>query len=806
MSSILIALRSLFKSPGFVGVAVLTIALGIGANTVLFSVFNTVVLSPLDFARSDRLVRLWVDDPTETFAAPAASWPKYLHYRDHAQSFQAIAASTGHNATLTGDGDAEQLNGLTVTANFLPVHGVPVQQGRGFSAEDEVTGGPDTIIITHELWQNRFAGRASTLGDIIELNGVATTIIGILPPELPYPYNQVQYLVPRPHEQAGIPLEQVEAGGAVYLQLTGRLVDGTTLASANTEIHTLSAGYNTDHPERMDANHEHRVITYAEELIGNVRPTFYVLIVACSFLLLIACANIASLFLGRLSSRQKEIAVRLSLGATRRDIIQQFLTESLLFSLGAAALGLIFSLWGIAAVANFAADQLPRAENIAFDGSAIWFSLGAALITALLVGLFPAWLASRSNINRVLNDTTRSGGGGTAGRRWRSGLIVAEVTLSVMLLIGAGLLLTSFWNLINTDAGFNSDGVATAFISLPAQRYDTLEKRVAFHQSVVAELSRQAHITQAAPIIGMPLTGFTPISPYTVGGQAILPLPERPLAGFRVAGQEYKDLLRLTLMDGRWFEQTDTLDTQQVCVVNQSFAAKSFPNESALGRTILMGAEGEQEYLIVGIIRDIKTLGLNQAAPDEMYFPATQRSYGGMAIAARTTGDPILLQAAMRNAVARTDPTIALSNFRTMDEVTRNSFGVQRIAACLIGCFSGISFLLAIVGLYSVLAYNVAQRTTEIGIRMALGALPKHVIQAVLKQGLGLVGLGVACGLILAALTTRLIASQLFGVTPLNPVIYALVAITFGIVAALACFFPARRAANVDPIVALRNG
>lgn len=805
MSSLRIALRSLLKSPGFVSVAVLTIALGIGANTVLFSVFNTVVLSPLDFTRSDRLVRLWIDDPTGNFNAPAASWPKYLHYRDHNKSFHQLAASTGHNATLTGEGDAEQLNGLTVTANFLPTLGVQVAHGRGFGAEDAVTGGLNTTVVTHELWQNRFSGRDNLLGDIIELNGVATTVIGVLPPALPFPFNQVQYLVPRPHEQAGIPLEQVEEGGAIYLQLTGRLTDEATLTTANTEIRTLSANYNSDHPERMDANSDHRVITFAEEVVGNVRPTFYVLIVACSFLLLIACANIASLFLGRLSARQKEIAVRLSLGATRKDIVRQFLTESLLFSLAAAALGLIFSLWGISAVATFAANQLPRAENIAFDGSVIWFSLISALFTALLVGLFPAWQASRANINQVLNDSTRTGGGGTAGKRWRASLIVAEVTLSVMLLIGAGLLLTSFWKLIHTDTGFDAEGVAVSFVSLPPNHYDTPEKRIAFHERVSTELSRQPHIVAAAPVIGMPLTGFAPISPYTIGGQEILPLPQRPLAGFRVVGSEYKDVIQLTLQQGRWFERTDTLDAQKVCVINESLAAKIFPGESAVGRTILTGAEGEQENHIVGIIRDIKTTGLNQPAPDEIYYPATQRAYGGMAIAARTTSDPVLLQAAMRNAVAQTDPTIALSFFQTMDEITRNSLGVQRIAATLIGCFSGISFLLAIVGLYSVLAYNVTQRTTEIGIRMALGALPKHVIQIVLKQGLGLVAVGVIAGLGLAAATTRFIASQLFGVTPLSPAIYAMVALVFGLVAALACYLPARRASRVDPVVALRD-
>ena len=805
MTSLRIAIRSLLKAPGFMAVAVLTIAVGISANSILFSVFKAVVMEPLEFPESNRLVRLWIDDPTGGFAAPAASWPKYLHYRDQADSYTGLSAATGHNATFTGERDAEQLNGLTVTSNFLTVHGILVQHGRDFGPQDDATGGPNTAIITHEFWQNRFAGRSSLLGNIIELNGVATTVIGILPPALPFPYNQIQYLVPRPHEQAGIPLEQVEAGGAVYLQLTGRLKPGAEIASAETEVRALSGAYNLDHPERMDANSDHRVINYAEEIVGNVRPTFYILLVACAVLLLIACANIASLFLGRLTARRKEIAVRLSLGASRRDIIRQFLTESLLFSLVAAGLGLILSMWGVTLVANLAADQLPRAGNIVFSGSTVLFSLGAAVVTAVLVGLFPAWQASRINLNHVLNDTARSSGGGLSGRRWRAGLIVAEVTLSVVLLVGAGLLLTSFWRLLNTDPGFRVEGVASAFVNLPSNRYDTPEKRIAFHQTVVAELSRQNHITHAAPVIGLPLSGFTPISPYTVGGEEILPLPQRPLAGFRVAGPQYKDLLGIQMQEGQWFSSDETAESPRICVINETLAKKLFPGESAVGRTIRSGAEGETENEIIGVIRDLNTRGLNQPPPDEIYYSSRQRAYAGMGIVARTTGDPALLQTAMRAAVSRVDPTIALSFFRTLEEISRNSLGVQRVSAWLIGCFAGISFLLAIVGLYSILAYNVTQRTVEIGIRMALGALPGQVIQAVLRQGLSLVLIGVVAGMAVAAAASRLIANQLFGVTPLNPAIYAVVAISFGLVATIACFIPARRAARVDPIVALRN-
>lgn len=800
-----IALRSLLKTPGFTLVAILTIAIGIGTNTVLFSVFNSVVLTPLDFPQSDRLVRAWVDDPTGTFSAPASSWPKYEHYRDNAASFQQLSAATFHNSTLTEAGDAEQLNGLSVTSNFLTVHGMQVKTGRDFNAEDDIVGGPTSVILSHELWQKRFAGSSSILDETIQLNGVSTSVIGVLPPQIPFPYNQIQYLIPRPDEQAGIPLEQVQSGGAVYLQLTGRLKDDVSITVADAEIHTLSAGYNAQFPERMDANSGHLLRTYVDELVGDTRPTFYMLIAACAFVLLIACANIASLFLGRLSSRHKEIAVRLSLGATRRDIIKQFLAESLLFSLIAGGLGVLFSMWAISAVSSLAANQLPRAEAISFNSTALLFSLAAALVTALLVGLVPAWQASRTELTEALKDTARTGGGGNTGRRFRAGLIIAEVALSVTLLVGAGLMMTSFWKLLRADTGFCSEGVAAAFVNLPSLRYDTLEKRVAFFAAVNAELTRQPAISEASPIIGLPLSGFTPISPYTLGGTEILPLPQRPLAGYRVAGIDYKNLIGLTLKEGRWFSKIDVADAPRVAVINESFARKLFPGESSIGRTILTGIDGETINEIVGVIADVKTAGLNQAAPDEVYYSANQRANNGMAIAARTSLAPISLQLAMRNAVAAVDPTIAISLFYTMDEITINSLGIQRISAWLIGCFSGIAFLMAIVGLYSVLAYNVTQRTSEIGIRMALGALPSQVMQLILKQGLGLVLSGVAIGLVVSVLASKLIASLLFGVNPINLLIYGGVTLVFTLVAIFACLLPANRAAKINPLTALRN-
>jgi len=394
---------------------------------------------------------------------------------------------------------------------------------------------------------------------------------------------------------------------------------------------------------------------------------------------------------------------------------------------------------------------------------------------------------------------------GTNTVLFRSGLIIAEVALSVTLLVGASLLTMSFWKLLHTDTGFNSKGVAAAFINLPALRYDTEEKRAAFFTAVKDELTRQPSISEASSINSLPLSGFAPISPYTVGGTEILPLPQRPLAGFRVAGINDKTLIGLTLKEGRWFSATDLPDAPRVAVVNESFARKLFPGESAIGRTILTGKDGEVVNEIVGVIADVKSTALNQPAPDEIYYCVNQRAINGMALAARTSLAPSTLQPAMRNAIAAVDPIIAISFFRTMDEITINSLGIQRVSAWLIGCFSGIAFLLAIGGLYSVLACSVTQRTSEIGIRMALGALPSPVMQLILKQGLGLVLSGVIIGLIVSALLSKLIASLLFRLNPINAFIYGGGALSFVLVAIFAGVLPANRAAKIIPLTALRN-
>lgn len=798
------AVRSLLKSPGFTLVAVFTIAIGIAANTAIFSVFNSVVLQPLGFPQPENIVRIWTNDAGRNFQAPALAWPKYEIYRDSAQSFSAIAASAFHNATLTGTGEAEQLGGLAVSTSFLPTLGLGVARGRNFSADEDAPGGPPVVILSHELWQNRFGARESILGESIVLNGTPTTVIGVLAPQPPFPFNQAQYVVPRPDAPVGLTPEQV-ANGAIYLQVTARLKPGVSFAQADAEIKAIGARYRAEFPTRLDAHSEHELRRFIDELVGNLRPTFYLLLAACGFVLLIACANVASLFLGRLSARHKEIAVRLSLGATRGDIVRQFLIESLVFSLAAGAVGVVCSLWAIAAIGGALENQLPRAAELRFDGLALAFSAGLSGFAALLVGLVPALQASRSDLAETLKDTARSGGGGRAGRRFRAGLIVAEVALSVTLLIGAGLLLVSFWKLQRTPPGFDATGVAAAFVSIPPDRYRTPEQQAAFFDRVVARLQAHPQVTSASAVAGLPLSGFLSVSPYSIGGREILPLPQRPLAGFRIASPDYLRTLGLTLKEGRFFEVTDHAQAQKVVVLNESFARRLFPGESALGKVILSGRDADVTNLVVGIVGDVKSQSLSNPPPDEIYYALAQRGRPGMQLAAKTSGDPVALQSLMRAAVAAEDNTVALSFFQTMEQVMLNSLGVQRILATLIAAFAAIAFALAIIGLYSVLAYAVTQRTSEIGLRMALGAQREQVVSLVMREGLWLVGIGLLVGLVGAAGATRLMSSLLFSVRPLDPSVYAVVVIAFAAVAALACLVPSLRAARVDPIVALRT-
>ncbi|MBS0631495.1 MAG: ABC transporter permease [Verrucomicrobia bacterium] len=797
------ALRSLLKTPGFTLVAVLTIAVGIGANTALFTVFNRLILNPVTLPQPSSLVALWTVNNNLNFNAPALSWPRYEEIRTHARSFSSVGNSAFDNFTLTGNGEPEQLSGLRITSSFFPTLGLHPLLGRNFTPAEDAPNGPAVALLSYELWQTRFGSRASIIGETIQLNGQSWQVVGVMPPKLSNPFGQTQVFAPRPFEVAGLTPVQIQ-NGASYTQPVARLAPGVTLAQANAELAALSKNYGTQFSTHLDAQNNTDARLFTETLIGNLRPTFYTLLGAVAFVLLIACANVASLFLGRLSARQKEIAVRQSLGAARGQIVRQFLLESLVFSAVAGALGLLFSLWALSAIESASAAQLPPNTHLALDWTALAFTGGVTVLSALLVGFVPALQASGQRISETLKDTARGSSAGVRGGRFRATLIVAEVALSVVLLVGSGLLLFSFLRLQRTPSGFNAQGVAAAFVGVPVNRYKTNPEQALFFNQVIDRLAANPQVKGAAAIIGLPLSGGNPVSPYSVGGRPVLPLSQRPLAGFCIASDDYFKLLQIPVREGRTFNANDRDGAPGVCVINESFAKRLFPGESAVGKILLRGRDADIKVEIVGIVADVKSNGLNAPPPDSIYYSMRQVGRPGMGLVAKIDGDPAALQSILRSAVAAVDKDQPISFFQTMDATVAQSLGTQRIVASLTVIFAGLALVLAAVGLYSVLAYAVAQRTGEIGIRMALGAQPGAVVAMILRGGLRLVGLGLVIGLAFAAVVARLMASQLFAVEPFDPLIYGGVTVLFAVTAVFACLLPALRASRVDPLVALR--
>jgi predicted permease len=795
------AARGLRKSAGFSAVVILTMAVAIAANTAIFSVYDQLVLHPVSIPDPGSLISIWFNNPQRNTQSPSMSVPRFEEFRREVQSFSSVGLSSFDSFTLTGGAEATQLNGLRVTSTFFPTLGIMPARGRNFTAEEDVPNGPSVCVISHELWQTQFGGRESIVGQTVQLNGMAWEVIGIMPPRLSVPFRQVQVFAPRVFETGGLTAQQIQ-GGATFAQPIGRLKPGVSIDQARAELTAFSHAYKARHPAALDANNFNEPRLFVASLVSGFQPTMYTLLGAVAFVLLIACANVASLFLSRLLKRRKEIAVRLSLGATRPAIIRQFLTESLIFSAAAGALGTVLALWALSALQSVVASQLPPNTTLTVNWRALLFTAGVTLVCAVLTGLFPALQASSADVVEHLKDGARGSSGGQGGR-FRQGLIVIEVALSVVLLVGAGLLLVSFLKLQVTPAGFEPKGAASAFVGLPPTRYATPPQQSEFFTQVVTHLRAQPGVTDAAIAFSTPLTGAARTT-YSIAGQPVPPLGQRPIIGMNVVSDGYFRLLQIPIKEGRGFTADDRTTSPGVCLVNETFAKRVFAEGSAIGQALLLG-QANRRVEIVGVIRDVKSNGVNVPTPDEAYFPLSQVGRSGMNVIAKTNGDPAALQGAIKNAVAAVDKTQAISFFSTMDTTVAQSLGTQRLVATLTGVFAGLALVLSLTGLYSVLAYAVSQRSSEIGIRMALGANRRQVVRLIMGDGLGLVAIGLVVGLAGAAGTARLIRQLLFGVTPLNPLLYAAVALAFGVVAALACLGPSLRASRIDPLVAFRS-
>jgi predicted permease len=800
------ALRSLLKSPGFTVVAVLTMAVAIGACTALFSVLQAVVLRPLPYPDADRLVSIWAINPERQIEVPALSWGKYEVYRERTDVFADIAMSAGNGFTLVeGTGEPEQVNGLQASANFLPLLGLPLTRGRHFTAEDDQDGGPPVAMISPQLWRNRFGSDPAIIGRVLQIDGVAREVVGLLPDPMPVPFNGVGVLLPRPLD---LPyLNPQQRNHAIVHAAYARLAPGVTVEQANLRLAEMVQHFRAEHPAHIDASNHNEVRTVEQQVLGNLTQSFWTLAGAVGAVLLIACANVANLFLARVSGRQKEIAVRMSLGAGRGTVVRQFLLESLIFTSVAGVLGVLIAWWSLRGIQVIAGPQLPRADEIALDPFVLLFAVVTAGVAGLLIGLYPALQASSTDVHPVLKDTSRGAGGGSAAKAFRQLLVVMQVAMSLTLLICAGLLVVSFARLQRAELGFAVEGRAFGLINLPNSRYGNPEAAREFYRQLQERLNQTPEVASGGAVFGLPLSSIGSISPYSVQGRPIRPLHERPLSSIRFVTPDYFETMAIRLQEGRFFNEHDRFGGESVAIINASFARKLFPGESALGHSFMLGANADTPVRIVGVIGDVKSAGLAAPPPDEIYYARDQRGGGFMAVVARAR--PGLSAAAMipvlRRILTELDPTLALANPQTMEQLVEQNIGVQRLTMTLLFTFAALAALLAAVGVYSVMAYNVTQRTGEIGVRLALGATARNILHLILRVGARQVGAGLALGVAGALAASRLLQGALYEVKPFDPLIFLFVALAFAMIGALACLIPARRAAGVDPMTALRN-
>lgn len=795
------ALRSLRKHPGFTVIAIFTLALGIGANTAIFSVINAVLLRPLPYADADRLVVL-----TETVAERpiGVSYPNFVDFRNQSTTFENVAAVRHRESfNLTGTGDSERLQGRLVSANFLSTLGVKPIRGRDFSAEDDRTGAAPTVMLSYALWQRRFGGDEKIVGQQLTLNRERFTVIGVTPENFEYGID-ADLTVP-----IGLSTERFSARGRdPGIQSIARIKQGVSTETANAELNTIAARLEQQYPESNN-NRRVRLESLRETLVGDIRPMLLTLLGAVGLVLLIACANVANLLLARSARRQKEIAVRTALGAGRSRILRQLFTESAMLALGAGIVGLLLALAGTALLSSSLPEGLPFMPEIRTDAYVLLFTFGVSLVTGLLFGLAPALQTS----NPALTETLKEGERNSSPGHNRTGkiLVIAEVALTLVLLIGAGLLVKSFWRLMQVDPGFNPENLLALQISVNAGANEG--PRVAnFLDQLQQRVKELPGVQSVAISNGLPFEGAN-WPAFIIEGKAPPEPGREPNGILYITSTGYLETLGITLLRGRGFSAHDTPGTTPVVLIDEVFARLYFPNEDPLGKRLRQGGPNSPSREIIGIVRHVEHSNLAglSAASGEVYTPFSQipveilpRYVRRVNLVVRTTVEPLSLAQSVRGQIAALDKDQPVFNVRTMEQALARSVAARRFSMILLSVFAALALILAAVGIYGVISYSVAQRTREVGIRMALGAQTTDVLKLVVRDGLKLVVIGIVVGLLGAFMLTRLMSTLLFGVTPTDAVTYTTVALSLIGVALAACYIPARRATKVDPLVALR--
>jgi putative ABC transport system permease protein len=803
MKTLRYAVRSLRKSPGFTTVAIVALALGIGANAAIFSLVEAIFLQPLPYEHPERLVQINSSAPEQGINQAGLSWPRFEVLRERQQLFSDLSVSIFSPYTITGLGDPEQIQALMVSGNFFSLLGVEPALGRTFVAEEEKPGGPPVVILSNGFWRSHFGGQPDAIGKTLTLDGKPHTIVGVMPASVSsFPLGQTQLFTARPFEAPFLNRKQIDDGG-FFFNVLARLRPGVELAGVRTEMDVIQRSYAQTHASNVDATSAVTAGLLLDNLVGNQRGTYVTLFGAVAAVLLIACANVANLVLARFAKRRKEIVIRVSLGAQRGHIVTQLLAESMLLALAGAALGLAFAWASLRVVTRVGANLIPRADEIGLDPTVLAFTLGVALVTGLALGLLTALSTPIRSLAATIGDSSRGSTADRSRNRFHAALLIAEIAASFVLLVATGLLVSSFLKIRDVQPGFRSDRTFVGFITIPAERYPwRAESTVNFYSRLYHRLQEIPGAKQVALSDNPPLSGNNGQSPYAVIGRPLPPTPERPLAIRHLISPGRFALLGIPILAGRDFDEHDSPIGRQVIIINEAMAKQLFPNESPLGHTLVTGMMG-LEAEIVGVVANSHTASLTAPPGPEMFYPVLQRPEQFTGILIRTDTDPAALVRSVRAAIADVDPSVALTNPGTMQQLVDQSLADRKLTMNLLLAFAGLALLLASLGVYSVMAYSVAQRNAEIGIRMALGASAERVQKMVLRHGMTLAGVGLAIGLAAALMVTRLMSTLLFDVGASDPLVYLSIGTLLSAVAALACWLPSRRAARVDPVRAL---
>ena len=797
-------LRGMLKQPGFTLIAAFTLALGIGANTAIFSVINALILNPPHFADAERVVALWRTPKDKRDKGPA-SYLDLEEWRAQSHSFEAIAGFKSNPFTVI-DEQAERVPGMRVTANFLSVLKVKPMLGRDFQPEEEKRNARDVVIVSNQFWQKRLGANAGAVGKDLTLDGKPFNIIGVLPPDFEFPMAKGSTELLTTVAGEG---QNLDERGALVLIPVGRLKPGVTLTQAQAELNNISSNLAQQYPQYW-RNSMAYALPAGDEIVGaEIQRGLWVLLGAVIFLLLIACTNVSNLLLVRANKRQRELALRVALGASTWRILRQWLTESLLLALLAAGIGVLLAAWGLKLIKFYGAEQLPRIDEVQIDVAVLTFTVVVSILTAVIFSLLPAMKAARPDVNEVLKAGGKTATSSGSSQLWRDSLVVAEVALGLVLLIGAGLMMRSFASLTKVPPGFDPNNVLTARITLSDPAYDDPDARKRYVSQTLERLKALPGVENAAFVAPMPFSGAE------LGGDFRFeshPLPEpgqEPVANVRSVTSEYFQTIKIPLLQGRYFSEQDQRGGPGVAIVNETFVKRYLANENPLGQRIKdLGVNQNQgdpkQYEIVGVVGDVHHNSLTKAATPELYLPHQQNSWAWGNFLVRTTNNPAALTRSFENTIRSLDKTVPVSRIRPLTYAISDTISQPRFYALLFALFGATGLLLTVTGIYSVISYTVSHHTREIGIRMALGAQGKDVLKLIVGKGLILTLIGIGLGLLGAFGVTRVMQALLFGISATDWLTFAAVSLLLALVGLLAAVIPARRATKVDPLVALR--